>query len=113
VIGECAEYSQGVFPAQPRRHDPRAGARDRPPARGRPWQIAASPPSPPDPRARSDLQLIDADDRDPFDLSPDHYARQLVAGYWKNRPQGGLKTYMPDHADVGRVRNLIPRSCRE
>jgi hypothetical protein len=93
---------------------------------------AATPLSPPDPRARNyvyfsgssirfgkltmsatDLQLIDADDRDPFDFSPDNYNRQLVAGYSKNTPHGGLKTYMPDYADLERVRDLTPRSGRE
>jgi hypothetical protein len=76
---------------------------------------------PPDPRARnyiyfgggtitfgkltmsdSDLQLIDADMRDPFDFFPAHYDKQLVAGYSKNTPQRGLKTYMPDYADLRR-----------
>jgi hypothetical protein len=61
----------------------------------------------------TDLQLIDADDRDPFDFSPDNYNRQLVAGYSKNTPHGGLKTYMPDYADLERVRDLTPRSGRE
>jgi hypothetical protein len=48
----------------------------------------------------ADLQLIDSDDRDPFDFFPAHYDRQLVAGYSKNTPQKGLKTYMPDYADL-------------
>ena len=88
---------------------------------------AASPLSPPDPRANSvyfsgsairfgkltmsgsDLQLIDADGGDPFDFYPNRYNRQLVAGYSKNTPEGGLKTYMPDYADLERARNLVPR----
>lgn len=56
----------------------------------------------------SDLQLIDADERDPFDFFPVRYTRQLVAGYSKNTPQGGLETYMPDYDDVGRTRDMKP-----
>ncbi len=48
----------------------------------------------------ADLQLIDADPRDPFDFFPARYDRQLVAGYSKNTPEKGLKTYMPDFGDV-------------
>jgi len=50
--------------------------------------------------ADADLQLIDADGRDPFDFSPAEYQRQLVAGYSKNTVSGGLETYMPDLDDV-------------
>ena len=48
----------------------------------------------------ADLQLIDNDPRDPFDFSPEKYNAQLVAGYSKNTPSGGLKTYMPDYEDL-------------
>ena len=48
----------------------------------------------------ADLQLIDADDRDWFDFSPQEYEQQLVAGYSKNTPAKGLKTYMPDLDDL-------------
>jgi hypothetical protein len=48
----------------------------------------------------ADLQLIDADPRDPFDFFPAHYDVQLVAGYSKNTPAKGLKTYMPDYGDI-------------
>ena len=84
---------------------------------------AAAPLRPPDPRARNyiyfgggvitfgkltmsdaDLQLIDADMKDAFDFFPTQYKKQLVAGYSKNTPAGGLKTYMPDFADLGRGR---------
>jgi hypothetical protein len=44
----------------------------------------------------ADLQLIDADPSDPFDFFPARYKTQLVAGYSKNTPSGGLKTYLPD-----------------
>ena len=50
----------------------------------------------------ADLQLIDNDPRDPFDFSPEKYNAQLVAGYSKNTPSGGLKTYMPDYDDLRR-----------
>jgi hypothetical protein len=44
----------------------------------------------------TDMQLIDADPSDPFDFSPPKYVTQLVAGYSKNTPSGGLRVYMPD-----------------
>jgi hypothetical protein len=56
----------------------------------------------------SDLQLIDADERDAFDFYPEKYNAQLVAGYSKNTPAGGLKTYMPDYNDIGRLKDLRP-----
>jgi hypothetical protein len=90
---------------------------------GAPGARAPAPLTPPDPKAKhyiyfsghvirfgkltmtgADLQLIDADDRDPFDFSPPHYDQQLVAGYSKNTPQKGLKTYMPDYNDLGKRR---------
>jgi hypothetical protein len=49
----------------------------------------------------TDLQLIDQDPRDPFDFYPARYSTQLVAGYSKNTPSGGLRTYMPDFAKIG------------
>ena len=48
----------------------------------------------------SDLQLIDLDARDAFDFYPARYSRQLIAGYSKNTPRGGLETYMPDYEDL-------------
>jgi hypothetical protein len=48
----------------------------------------------------ADLQLIDSDPKDPFDFFPARYKGQLVAGYSKNTPPGGLKTYMPDYSDL-------------
>ena len=48
----------------------------------------------------ADLQLIDADPRDAFDFYPAKYNAQLVAGYSKNTPEKGLKTYMPDFGDL-------------
>ena len=87
--------------------------------------------TPPDPKARnyiyfsgssirfgkltmagSDLQLIDADDRDTFDFYPEKYNAQLVAGYSKNTPAKGLKTYMPDYNDLGRTKDLRPAGAK-
>jgi hypothetical protein len=48
----------------------------------------------------ADLQLIDTDPKDPFDFFPAKYSAQLVAGYSKNTPAKGLKTYMPDYGDL-------------
>jgi hypothetical protein len=61
--------------------------------------------------AQADLQLIDADPRDPFDFFPARYQRQLVAGYSKNTPAGGLRTFMPDYDDLNHRRetDLRPR----
>jgi hypothetical protein len=58
----------------------------------------------------ADLQLIDQDPKDPFDFYPSKYIRQLVAGYSKNTPQRGLKTFMPDYDDLSKER---PRSTTE
>jgi hypothetical protein len=60
----------------------------------------------------ADLQLIDADDRDPFDFFPAKYLTQLVAGYSKNTPSGGLRTYMPDYNDVTPTTDLRPAASR-
>jgi hypothetical protein len=48
----------------------------------------------------TDLELIDQDQDDPFDFSVAHYNDMLVAGYSKNTPGLGLKTYMPDYDDL-------------
>ena len=56
----------------------------------------------------ADMQLIDADPRDPFDLFPAQYLKQLVAGYSKTTPSSGLKVYMPDYNEAA-GQNLKPR----
>ena len=56
----------------------------------------------------ADLQLIDVDERDPFDFYPAKYNEQLVAGYSKNTPAKGLRTYMPDFADLRPGLDLRP-----
>jgi len=48
----------------------------------------------------ADLALIDEDPKDPFDFNLDRYNDQLVAGYSKNTPSRGLKTFMPDADDL-------------
>jgi len=50
----------------------------------------------------ADLVLVDADQSDPFDFSPEEYNDQLVAGYSKNTRSHGLIVYMPDLSDVSR-----------
>ena len=50
----------------------------------------------------TDMLLVDADQRDPFDFSPAEYNDQLVAGYSKNTRSHGLIVYMPDLADLPR-----------
>ncbi len=45
----------------------------------------------------ADLKIVDANPKDVFDFSLDHYNRQLVAGYSKNTARYGLVTYMPDY----------------
>jgi hypothetical protein len=45
----------------------------------------------------TDLQIVDADPRDPFDLSLEEYARQLVAGTSRTLANQGLRVEMPDH----------------
>jgi len=55
------------------------------------------------------LQLIDSDPRDAFDFFPARYQAQLVAGYSKNTPDGGLKTFMPDFDDLKRTAETKPR----
>jgi hypothetical protein len=48
----------------------------------------------------TDLELIDMDQSDPFDFSVASYNEMLVAGYSKNLPRLGLRTYMPDYDDL-------------
>jgi len=50
----------------------------------------------------ADLQIIDADPKDPFDFFLSQYARQLVAGYSRTMPDKGLVVYMPDSDEAGK-----------
>jgi hypothetical protein len=51
--------------------------------------------------AEADMEVIDTDERDPFDLWIDHYNEQLVAGYTRNRADYGLSVFMRDFNDLG------------
>jgi hypothetical protein len=44
----------------------------------------------------TDMILIDAAPKDPFDFSLDRYREQLTAGYVKTTPSMGLRVFMPD-----------------
>jgi hypothetical protein len=62
----------------------------------------------------ADLQIVDADLKDPFDFFQEKYNDQLVAGYSKNTPDGGLIVFMPDYEEVSGPRkpSLKPRPSR-
>jgi hypothetical protein len=47
--------------------------------------------------SNTDLNIIDADERDAFDLNLDQYTRQLVAGTSRTMPNKGLRVIMPDY----------------
>jgi hypothetical protein len=51
----------------------------------------------------ADLQIVDADNKDPFDFYQKRYNEQLVAGYSKNTKDGGLVVYMPDFDEASKV----------
>ncbi|HEU4642919.1 MAG TPA: hypothetical protein VFS44_10740 [Gemmatimonadaceae bacterium] len=51
----------------------------------------------------ADLQIIDADSSDTFDFDIDHYLVQLVAGYSRTTPEGGLEVLMPDYDDATKM----------
>ena len=48
----------------------------------------------------ADLQIVDADPDDPFDVSLAHLNQQLVAGSSRNQKDFGLVTTMPDYGDM-------------
>ncbi len=50
--------------------------------------------------ANADLKIIDANPKDPFDFSIDHYNQQLVAGYSKTTPRYGLVAHIPDYYKI-------------
>ena len=57
----------------------------------------------------ADLQLIDLDERDPFDFYPAQYNEQLVAGDPnKYAGEGTEDLYMPDFADLRPGLDLRP-----
>jgi hypothetical protein len=52
--------------------------------------------------ADADLELLDSTPADSFDFAIDHYNEQLVAGYSKSTPSGGLCVHMPDYNKLDR-----------
>lgn len=50
----------------------------------------------------ADLQIIDADPKDPFDFFFAKYRSQLVAGYSRTLDDKGLVVYMPDSDETGK-----------
>lgn len=48
----------------------------------------------------TDLLILDADERDPFDLYFKQYNQQLAAGHTKNLPNFGLRTWMVDYGKL-------------
>jgi hypothetical protein len=58
----------------------------------------------------ADLQIIDADPKDPFDFFLSQYAKQLVAGYSRTMPDKGLVVYMPDSDETEKPLGLKPPS---
>ena len=57
----------------------------------------------------TDLELIDADPKDPFDFSADRWNDQLVAGYSKTTAVRGLKAHMPDYNDLKKPK-AVPKT---
>jgi hypothetical protein len=50
----------------------------------------------------ADMKIVDANPKDPFDFSVDHYNQQLAAGYAKSTPRYGLVAYAPDYYKIRR-----------
>jgi hypothetical protein len=51
----------------------------------------------------ADMQVVDAEQSDPFDFDIDHYMVQLVAGYSRTLANAGLLVVMPDANRVTRL----------
>jgi hypothetical protein len=58
------------------------------------------------------LQILDLDPTDPFDLYLAQYNKQLIAGYSRNRPNLSLQAFFPDFTDLGRRVDLPATSAR-
>ncbi|HUQ79515.1 MAG TPA: hypothetical protein VM076_00180 [Gemmatimonadaceae bacterium] len=54
----------------------------------------------------TNLQILDLDPSDRFDLFLAEYTKQLVAGYSRNRPNLTLQAFLPDYPDIGRGVNV-------
>ena len=48
----------------------------------------------------TELQILDLDPADPFDLFLAEYNKQLVAGYSRTRPDRSLQVFFPDYTDL-------------
>ncbi len=55
----------------------------------------------------TDLLIVDADQRDPFDLYMARYNVQLTAGTTKNLPNLGLRVAMPDYGKVSGKEKVV------
>ena len=55
----------------------------------------------------TDLLIVDADQRDPFDLYMARYNVQLTAGTTKNLPNLGLRVAMPDYDKVSGKEKVV------
>jgi len=55
----------------------------------------------------TDLQIVDADATDPFDLNLEQYNRQLVASTSRTLPNLGLQVLMPDYRTVAHPRPSV------
>ncbi len=60
----------------------------------------------------TELQIVDADPRDPFDFYLDHYNEQLVAAYDENLPDKGLIVHMPDYSSLRASPGSAPAAHR-
>jgi len=56
----------------------------------------------------ADLQIVDADPRDPFDFCPHELGHQIGAGYVKVQHGGGLKIFTPDYGKIEDRADLRP-----
>jgi len=50
----------------------------------------------------TELQILDLDPSDPFDLFLAEYNKQLTAGYSRTRPNRALQAFFPDYNDLGK-----------
>ena len=50
----------------------------------------------------TELQILDLDPSDPFDLFLAEYNKQLTAGYSRNRANLSLQAFFPDYNDLGK-----------
>jgi hypothetical protein len=60
----------------------------------------------------TDMVLMDADPRDPFDFSLDRYKEQLMAGYSKTTASFGLRVFMVDLNKLSKARGKLQSSSK-